>query len=72
METRGAELERAHTELKVALAELAELKESSSKYQEDAVMEISKLHARADDTEMRLAEVPKEIAAAKTAALAEY
>ena len=59
-------------ELKTAQAELVELKESSSKYQEDIVMEISWLHARADDTERRLAEVPREIAAAKTVALADY
>ena len=43
-----------------------------SKYQEDVVIEISRLHARADDAEMRLVEVPREIAAAKTAALADY
>ena len=36
------------------------------------MMEISRLHARADDAEKRLAEVPKEIVAAKTAALVEY
>ena len=65
-------MERARVELKAAQAELAELKESLSKYREDAVMEISQLHARANDAEMRLAEVPKEIDAAKTAALAEY
>ena len=35
-------------------------------------MEISRLHARADDAERRLVEVPKEIVAAKTTALAEY
>ena len=71
-ETRGAELERARAELKTTQVELAELKESSSKYRVDAVMEISRLHARVDYVERRLAEVPKEIAAAKTAALAEH
>ena len=35
-------------------------------------MEISQLHARADEAERRLAEVPREIAATKTAALAQY
>ena len=35
-------------------------------------MEISRLHARVDDAERRLAEVPREISVAKTAALAEY
>ena len=39
--TWAAELEGARAELKTAQAELAELKESSSKYQEDTVMEIS-------------------------------
>ena len=72
VETRGVELEGARAELKTAQAELAELKESSSKYREDAVMEISQLHAWVDDAERRLAEVPREIAAAKTATLAEY
>ena len=36
------------------------------------MMEISRLHVRADGTERKLAEVPKEIAAAKTVALAKY
>ena len=35
-------------------------------------MKISRLHARADDAEMRLAKVPREIVVAKTAALADY
>ena len=48
-ETRGTELEGARAELKIAQAEFAELKMSSSKYREDAVMEIFRLHARADD-----------------------
>ena len=48
-ETQGADLERTHAKLKTAQAELAGLKESSSKYREDAVMEISQLHIRADD-----------------------
>ena len=41
VETRGAELEGARAELKTAQAKLAELKESSSKYQEDVMMENS-------------------------------
>ena len=45
LETHGAELERARTELRAAQAELAELKESSSKSREDALMEISRLQA---------------------------
>ena len=71
-ETQGAQLEGARAELKAAQAKLAELKESSSKYREDTMMEISRLHARVDDAERRLVEVPREIAAAKTAALVEY
>ena len=35
-------------------------------------MEISWLHARADDAERRLAKVPREITAAKTTTLAKY
>ena len=35
-------------------------------------MEISRLTALAEDAERKLAEVPQEIAAAKTAALVEY
>ena len=57
---------------KAAQTELAKLKKSSSKYREDVVMEISQLHARVDDAEKRLAEVPREIVVAKTATLVEY
>ena len=72
LETQEAMLEGARAELKTVQAELAELKETSSKYWEDALMEISQLQARADDIERKLAGVPKEIVVAKTAALAEY
>ena len=65
-------MEGARAELKIVQAELAELKETSSKYWEDALMEISRLQARADDAERKLAGVPEEIVAAKTAALARY
>ena len=71
-ETQGAKLEGARTELRSVQAEVAELKEASSKYREDALMEISQLQARAEDAERKLARVPKEIATAKTTALAEY
>ena len=53
-------------------AELAELKEASCKYREDALIEISQFQARAEDVERKLVEVPEEIATAKTVALAEY
>ena len=72
METQRAELEGARAELRSVQAELAEHKEVSSKYWEDALMEISQLQAQAEDAERKLAGVPKEIAAAKTATLAEY
>ena len=71
LKTKGAKLEGARAKLKTVQAELAELKETSSKYREDALMEISRLQARADNAERKLAGVPEEIAA-KTAALAEY
>ena len=70
-ETQGAELEGARAELRSVQAELAELKEASSKYREDVLMEISQLQARADDAKRKLAGVPEEIAVAKTTALAE-
>ena len=72
LETQGVELEGAHAELKAAQAELAQLKETSSRFQEDTLMEISRLQARVDDAERKLAGVPEEIVAAKTVALAEY
>ena len=71
-ETQGAELEGARAELRSVQAEFAEIKEASSKYREGALMEISQLQARADDSERKLAGVPGVIAAAKTGALAEY
>ena len=72
LETQGAKLEEARAKLKTDQAQLAELKETSLKYQEDALMEISQLQARANDIEKKLAGVPEEIFAAKTAALVEY
>ena len=71
-ETQGAELEGARAELRSVQAELDEVKEASSKYQEDALLEISQLHARAEDAERKLVGVPEEIATAKTVALVEY
>ena len=56
--------------MRLVQAELAELKEATSKYWEDALMEISQLQARAEDAVRKLAGVPEEIAAAKIAALA--
>ena len=62
----------ACAELKAAQDELDGLKASLSRYREDAVMEISQLTARAEGAERKLAEVPKGIDAAKSAALAKY
>ena len=42
-ETQGAELEGARAELRSVQAKLAELKEASSKYREDILIEISQL-----------------------------
>ena len=65
-------MEGARVELRAVQAQLAELKEASSKYQEDALMEVSQLQARVEDSERKLVGVPEEITAAKTVALAEY
>ena len=72
METQGAELEGAHAELKAGQAELAQLKVTSSKHRENALMEVSQLQARVEDAERKLAGVPEEITIAKIAVLAEY
>ena len=61
LETQGAKLEGAYAELRATQAELVQLKETSSKCREDASMEISWLQARVDDTERKLAGVPKEL-----------
>ena len=45
---------------------MAELKETSFKYQEDVLMKISWLQSQADDVERKLAGVLEEIVAAKT------
>ena len=45
VEIQGAKLEGARAELRSVQAKLAGLKEVSSKYREDALMEISQLQA---------------------------
>ena len=72
LETKGAELEGARAELTTAQTELAQLKETFLKYQEDALMEVFWLQAQAEDAERKVAGVAREIAAAKTVALSEY
>ena len=72
LETKGVELEGARAELTTAQTEVAQLKVAFSKYQEDALMEVSRLQARAEVAERKVAGVIGEIAAAKTATLSEY
>ena len=45
LETQGAELERARAELAAAQVEVARFKAGFSKYQEDTLMEVSRLQA---------------------------
>ena len=72
LETKGAKLEGAHAVLTATQTEVAQLKEAFSKYWKDALMEVSRLQARAEDAERKVAGVTKEIAATKTTALSEY
>ena len=72
LETQGAELEGAHAELKAAQAKLAQLKVTSSKHRENALMEVSRLQARVEDAERKLVGVPEEITIAKITVLAQY
>ena len=51
---------------------MARLKEEFSKYREDALMEVSRMQALAEDAERKVAGVPEEITMAKTMALSEY
>ena len=50
---------------------MANFKVESSKYREDALMEVSHLQARAEASERKVAEAAKEVAAAKTITLSE-
>ena len=72
LQTKAIGLKGACAELMVAQVEVAQLKEEFSKYREDALMEVSWLQARVEDTERKVVGVPGELAAAKTAALSEY
>ena len=72
LETKGAELEGAHAELTTSKTELAQLKVAFSKYQEDALIEVFRLQARAEDAERKLVGVAGEIATTKIVALSEY
>ena len=51
---------------------MARLKVAFSKYQEDALMEVSRLQARAKDTERKVVKIAEEVAIAKAMALSEY
>ena len=72
LETQGAELEGARTELAAAQIEVTSLKVAFSNYWEDALMEVSRLQARAEEVERKVAEDTKEMVAAKTVVLSEY
>ena len=54
LETKGAELEGSCAKLTTAQAELGQLKKAFSKSQEDALMEVSRLRARAEDAERKI------------------
>ena len=72
LETKDAELERAQAELAVAQAEMACFKAESSKYREDALIEVSRLQAQAEAVERKAAEATEEVATAKAIVLSEY
>ena len=65
-------MEGARAELTAAQAEVAHLKAGFSKYQDDALMEVSCLQARAEDVERKVIEAAEEMVAVKTVALSEY
>ena len=72
LETKGAKLERARAELMTAQTELAQLKETFAKHLEDALIEVSRLQARAKDEERKVIGVAGEIVGAKIVALSKY
>ena len=51
---------------------MAGLKAGFSKYQENTLMVVSRLQARAEDTERKMVEVAEEVATAKAVALSKY
>ena len=72
LETQGAELEGARAELTTNQIETARLKEAFLKYREDALMEVSRLQAWAEDADRKVPKTVGDVAAAKTMALSEY
>ena len=72
LETQGAELERARAELAAAQVEVARFKAGFSKYQEDTLMEVSRLQAWVEDAERKMVEATEEVVVARTVALSEY
>ena len=72
METRGAKLEGARTELAAARAEVARLEAEYSKSWEDALMEASCLQAWTEASEKKDTETAEEVVAARVMALSEY
>ena len=72
LETQGAELDEARAELMTAQTEMARLKATFSKYQKDALMEVSRLQARAEDAERKAVKATEEVATTKIVAFSEY
>ena len=72
LETQGAELDEARAELMTAQTEMARLKAAFSKYQKDALMEVSRLQARAEDAERKAVKATEEVATTKIVAFSEY
>ena len=72
LETKEAELDGARAKLTATQTEVAQLKKTFSKYRDDALMEVSRLQAQAEDMERKVTRVTGEIDAAETVALSEY
>ena len=72
LETQGVELEGVRAELAAAQAEVVRLMAESSKYQEDALIEVSYLQARAEATNRKAAEITEKVVVAKAIAFSEY
>ena len=72
LETQGAELEGAHVELAAAQTEVTGLKAAFSKYREDALIEVSRLQAQAENAERKVVKAAEEMVAVETVALSEY
>ena len=72
METQGVELGGVRAKLAATQAEVARLTVESSKYREDTLMEVSRLHARAEAAERKATKAIDKVAGAKAVALSDY